>query len=102
MNIGCAYTFQQFVISTQMTLEDRTFNYAVSTGQNCVILCDRGVMDGQAYVSNEAWQGVLKSTYLYVNICMYIWINMHIYIQCIYIYVYIAKRTCRMRRGRES
>lgn len=35
-------------------------NYAVSVGTKAVILCDRGIMDGSAYVTDEIWQGVLE------------------------------------------
>ena len=46
--------------STQMSLEDSFANYAISTGQDSVILCDRGVMDGQAYVAEDTWRTVLQ------------------------------------------
>ena len=46
--------------STQMSLEDSFVNYALSTGQDSVILCDRGVMDGQAYVAEDTWRTVLQ------------------------------------------
>ena len=42
-----AFAFQQFVINSQMTLEDSLHNYAQSLTQDTVILCDRGVMDGR-------------------------------------------------------
>ena len=42
-----AFAFQQFVINSQMTLEDSLHNYAQSLSQDTVILCDRGVMDGR-------------------------------------------------------
>lgn len=43
-----------------MQLEDSFMNYAKSTGQDSIILCDRGVMDGSAYVSREYWLELLK------------------------------------------
>lgn len=43
-----------------MSLEDSFCNYARSTGQNSVVLCDRGVMDGQAYVTDDVWRTVLQ------------------------------------------
>jgi len=49
----CAYAFQQFVIRTQMQLEDSFMNFARSTGKDAILLCDRGTMDGSAYVSKE-------------------------------------------------
>ena len=43
-----------------MQLEDSFLNYAKSTGKDSVILCDRGVMDGSAYVSRQEWNRLLK------------------------------------------
>lgn len=40
------FAFQQFVIRLQMNLEDSFVNYAKTIQQNCIILCDRGIMDG--------------------------------------------------------
>ncbi len=62
-NPKCAFAFQQFVIRTQIQLEDSFVNYAECTGSDCVILCDRGTMDGSAYVSREDWLKVVKVLY---------------------------------------
>lgn len=43
-----------------MQLEDSFQNYAKSTGENSVLLCDRGVMDGSAYIDREGWLHLLK------------------------------------------
>ena len=59
--IECQEAFQQFVISTQLSLEDSIRNYARSCKQKSVILCDRGVMDGSAYVDEDTWNKVLRS-----------------------------------------
>lgn len=56
--------FQQFVIRTQITLEDCLYNYALNTNHDCVILCDRGLMDGSAYVDKETWNNVLSEVNL--------------------------------------
>lgn len=61
---ACRDAFQQFVINIQMTLEDKLVNYARSTNQNCVILCDRGIMDGSAYIEPEGWKEILDSVNL--------------------------------------
>ena len=53
-------SYDSIVESTQMSLEDSFVNYASSTGQDSVILCDRGVMDGQAYVAEDTWRTVLQ------------------------------------------
>lgn len=55
----CAYAFQQFVIRTQMQLEDSFMNFARSTGKDAILLCDRGTMDGSAYVSKEEFGKLL-------------------------------------------
>lgn len=61
---ACQSAFQQFVINTQMQLEDSMMTYAKSVNAKAVILCDRGIMDGSAYVSKEIWQGVLEKAKL--------------------------------------
>ena len=55
----CPMAFQQYVIRTQMSLEDSTENYARATGEDSVILCDRGTMDGSAYMSEENFEMLL-------------------------------------------
>lgn len=52
-NPAVALAFQQFVIRFQTQLEDHFCNYAASTGQPSVVLCDRGVMDGGAYMQKD-------------------------------------------------
>jgi hypothetical protein len=47
------------LLSTQRTLEDQYHNYAKKTNRNCVILCDRGFMDGSAYVNPDDWSRLL-------------------------------------------
>jgi len=56
----CCKAFQDFVISTQMSLEDSFTRYATSCGTKSVLLCDRGIMDGSAYVDQETWNEVLR------------------------------------------
>ncbi len=55
----CPMAFQQYVIRTQISLEDSTENYARATGEDSVILCDRGTMDGSAYMSEENFETLL-------------------------------------------
>ncbi len=47
-----------------MSFEDQFTNYARKTNQDCVILCDRGLMDGSAYMSNESWLRLLDEVHL--------------------------------------
>lgn len=44
---------------TQMALEDVFSELARNENLPSVILCDRGLMDGSAYVSEEMWSAVL-------------------------------------------
>lgn len=60
-SVECERAFQSFVIKTQIQLEDSFQNYARACGKKSVLLCDRGLMDGSAYVTDEIWAGVLKS-----------------------------------------
>ena len=50
----------QFVINLQFCLEDNFAKYAKAIGQNCIILCDRGLMDGSAYVTPKQWENVIS------------------------------------------
>ena len=38
-----------------MALEDIFLETAIDAEQKTVILCDRGVMDGMAYTSQQVW-----------------------------------------------
>jgi AAA domain len=44
---------------TQMALEEMFTELARNENLPTVILCDRGLMDGSAYVSEEMWMAVL-------------------------------------------
>ena len=57
----CPLAFQQFVLKTQMTLEDCVTNFAKATKEKAIVICDRGTMDGSAYVDKETWLNVLDS-----------------------------------------
>jgi hypothetical protein len=46
----------------QMSLEDIFIEMALNQDQSTVILCDRGVMDGQAYTDSNVWQAILDET----------------------------------------
>ena len=51
--------FQILLMQTQINLEDTFEQLAQNEGKKSVLLCDRGLMDGSAYVSLEQWQAVL-------------------------------------------
>ena len=42
-----------------ITLEDNFCELAEITGGSTVVLCDRGTMDGRAYMRDEDWQALL-------------------------------------------
>jgi len=54
--------FQKTLMRLQVALEDSFTDIgkmACANGKTCVVLCDRGLMDGSAYVSKDSWQGLL-------------------------------------------
>lgn len=57
--------FQTNLLRLQMNLEDIFNDIAYSNckpGETTVVLCDRGVMDGSAYIEPELWQAILDET----------------------------------------
>ena len=56
----CVFKFQQFVLRSQLHLEDSMEAYARSTGQPAVLICDRGIMDGAAYCPAEEFKRLLE------------------------------------------
>ena len=55
--------FQVLIMKLQMCLEDNFLENALESDSPTVILCDRGVMDGQAYTTNQVWQALLDETH---------------------------------------
>lgn len=45
-----------------MTCEDIFIEIALNSDKRCVIICDRGVMDGSAYTDDNVWQALLDET----------------------------------------
>ena len=43
-----AFRFQENLLKTIMQLETTFFDLAESCNQNCLVICDRGVMDASA------------------------------------------------------
>ena len=54
---------QTSLLKTQLSLEDIFYNIALSESvelnKPAVVLCDRGIFDGSAYVSSELWTQIL-------------------------------------------
>jgi predicted ATPase len=51
--------FQANLMKLQMSLEDIFTDLAVNSGEKSMVLCDRGVMDGSAYIDESLWQALL-------------------------------------------
>jgi len=62
LSFADAVRFQINVMKTQMSLEDIFIEIALEQDCPTIILCDRGVMDGSAYTSENIWQAVLDET----------------------------------------
>ena len=48
------------LISIQKHVEDAFENVARSTGHKCVLLCDRGAMDGSAYIDRDEFVKIVR------------------------------------------
>ena len=46
----------------QMELEEIFIEIAKQSDKHCIILFDRGVMDGSAYTNENVWQAILDET----------------------------------------
>jgi thymidylate kinase len=51
--------FQKTIINAQVFCENSLDRYARTTGEKSVILCDRGTMDGRAYMDAAAFDEVI-------------------------------------------
>ncbi|XP_037883494.1 TRPL translocation defect protein 14 isoform X2 [Glossina fuscipes] len=56
-----AYKFQENLIRTMIQIENTYFELGKSSKRNCLIICDRGVMDASAYISRKKWERMLAS-----------------------------------------
>ena len=54
--------FQFFLMMIQMSLEDSLMGIArnINQGKNIVIICDRGAMDGKAYMEKVEWERLIS------------------------------------------
>ena len=57
-----ALAMQQAVLKGQTTLEDGFRKVAAATRAPAVVLCDRGALDGKAYISDDLWREVAYNT----------------------------------------
>lgn len=51
-----AYRFQENLIRTMVQIENTYFDLAASCNKNCLVICDRGIMDASAYLKPEQWE----------------------------------------------
>lgn len=53
-------SFQLAVLRVQMALENNFESLAQVSNEPAVILCDRGLMDGSAYVDTSTWEEIMR------------------------------------------
>lgn len=58
---GMDVVIQHAVMDVQMSLEDTVEKVLRARGRPAVMMCDRGTMDGAAYMDRENWLKLLKS-----------------------------------------
>jgi len=51
-----SYNFQVNLLKTMIQIENTYFELAKSCKRNCLIICDRGVMDASAYIDTDKWE----------------------------------------------
>eukprot|EP00555_Chaetoceros_dichaeta_P011260 CAMPEP_0198255876 /NCGR_PEP_ID=MMETSP1447-20131203/5914_1 /TAXON_ID=420782 /ORGANISM="Chaetoceros dichaeta, Strain CCMP1751" /LENGTH=465 /DNA_ID=CAMNT_0043942365 /DNA_START=163 /DNA_END=1560 /DNA_ORIENTATION=+ len=57
---GMPYYVQHSIMDLQTSLEDSFERVLKASGKKGVILCDRGLMDGSAYMSPEGWDKLME------------------------------------------
>jgi len=62
--------FQENLVRTMIAIEDTYFSMAAKSGQNCLVICDRGLMDASAFISRQKWEELLEKLQLEeFNLC---------------------------------
>ncbi|XP_017960267.1 TRPL translocation defect protein 14 isoform X1 [Drosophila navojoa] len=54
-----AKKFQENLIRTMVQIENTFFELGNSSTRDCLIICDRGVMDASAYIPKEKWEEMM-------------------------------------------
>ncbi|XP_023175167.1 TRPL translocation defect protein 14 isoform X2 [Drosophila hydei] len=54
-----ASKFQENLIRTMVQIENTYFQLGNSSTRNCLIICDRGVMDASAYIPKKEWENMM-------------------------------------------
>ncbi|CAG9325956.1 unnamed protein product [Blepharisma stoltei] len=66
--------FQLRLVKLQLALEDIFTTIAEHSGGKAIVICDRGVMDGAAYIPQDLWQALLDEmglTKVHLRDCRY-------------------------------
>ena len=58
---GMDTVIQNSVLDVQLSMEDGLETVLKARGKPSVLLCDRGPMDGAAYLSEEKWDSIMKT-----------------------------------------
>ena len=62
--------FQENLVRTMVAIEDTYFSIAETSGHNCLVICDRGLMDASAFISRQKWEELLEKLQLdEFNLC---------------------------------
>ena len=60
LNNEQVFDFQENLIKTMIALEDTYFTMAAKSDQNCLVICDRGLMDASAFIDRPEWMELLN------------------------------------------
>lgn len=63
--------FQSALLKLQLQLEESLAAIARANGAPAILLCDRGTMDGKAYLSDDEWREVLSRNQLTEETCQH-------------------------------
>jgi CYTH domain-containing protein len=58
------YTIEKTLLTFQMQMEDLFVQIAARADKPAILICDRGLMDVKAYLSDEVWQATLDELHL--------------------------------------
>ena len=56
--------FQENLVRSMIAIEDTYFSMAEKSRQNCLVICDRGLMDASAFISRQKWEELLEKLQL--------------------------------------
>ena len=56
--------FQENLLKIMLQIEDTYFSLASTQNRNCLVICDRGAMDCEAYLPKQDWEKILEKNNL--------------------------------------